>query len=187
MNYKTCTGICKRTLPATTEFFHKQKGCKFGLKAVCKVCRNEDKKTWGQKNSSKVRKYSRYWRECNEKHLIEYRENNKEEIRQRNRKYRENNRDKINALEANYRARKLNQTPYLTQEEKHQIELIYRKSQELGQAWQVDHIQPLLKGGVHHPDNLQIVAKEYNLQKGSKSNFRLPFEWEICKQQVPGH
>ena len=57
--------------------------------------------------------------------------------------------------------------------------MVYKKSQELGLDWHVDHIRPLSKGGLHHPDNLQIVQKKYNLEKHAKLNFRNPFDWEI--------
>lgn len=44
MNYKTCTGPCGQTLPATTEFFHRKKTGKFGLYADCRECRNAHRK-----------------------------------------------------------------------------------------------------------------------------------------------
>ena len=56
---------------------------------------------------------------------------------------------------------------------------IYKKSHSLGENWHVDHTIPLSKGGLHHPDNLQIVAKKYNLEKGSKLNFRMPLNTEV--------
>ena len=31
----------------------------------------------------------------------------------------------------------------------------------------VDHIRPLAAGGVHHPDNLQVITAEENLSKSS--------------------
>jgi len=40
METKTCT-VCEETKPATLEFFHKQKGGKYGLQAKCKVCSAE--------------------------------------------------------------------------------------------------------------------------------------------------
>ena len=83
------------------------------------------------------------------------------------------------AYTAKRRAIERDQLPDLTQNEKHQIELIYKKSRELGPNWQVDHIIPSSKGGLYHPDNLQIVLKSYNLEKHAKLNFRKPFEWEI--------
>ena len=41
---QVCTGICGRELPATTEFFHRFKGGKFGVQAECKECVNKKKK-----------------------------------------------------------------------------------------------------------------------------------------------
>lgn len=72
------------------------------------------------------------------------------------------------------RALKLNQTPELTENEKAKVEMYYKVSQQLGADWHVDHIIPLTKGGLHHPDNLQVVTKEYNMYKSNKLNFRAP-------------
>lgn len=70
------------------------------------------------------------------------------------------------------RARKRNQTPILTTEEKVQIYEIYKKRNELtestGIPHHVDHIIPLSKGGEHHPNNLQILTAEQNLKKGAR-------------------
>lgn len=38
---KRCTGPCDRLLPATSEFFHRDKQKPDGLQPQCKVCRNE--------------------------------------------------------------------------------------------------------------------------------------------------
>lgn len=62
----------------------------------------------------------------------------------------------------------------LTDNEKRKINLYYSISQLLGLEWQIDHIIPLSKGGPHHPDNLQIVTKKYNLQKKNRIDFRPP-------------
>ena len=67
-----------------------------------------------------------------------------------------------------------NQTPRLSDKEIKKVQLIYKISEELGSNWQVDHIQPISKGGLHHPDNLQIVTKEYNMEKKDNENFRKP-------------
>lgn len=59
----------------------------------------------------------------------------------------------------------------LSKEEQVQLYEIYRKSRKLtsetGIAHHVDHIRPLAAGGVHHPDNLQVVTAKENLSKGS--------------------
>ena len=40
MHFKTCTK-CGETLPATTEYFHKNKTGKYGLRSRCKKCEAE--------------------------------------------------------------------------------------------------------------------------------------------------
>lgn len=44
MDTKKCTGICGKELAATTEFFHKNKRGKFGLRGECRECLNKRKK-----------------------------------------------------------------------------------------------------------------------------------------------
>ena len=63
----------------------------------------------------------------------------------------------------------------LTEEEKIRIYALYRKARELtrntGIRHHVDHIIPLVAGGTHHPDNLQILTETQNIQKGVKISF----------------
>jgi 5-methylcytosine-specific restriction endonuclease McrA len=60
----------------------------------------------------------------------------------------------------------------LNLEEMDRIYKIYAECQFLtevtGIKHHVDHIMPLAKGGLHHPDNLQILTAEENLKKGVK-------------------
>jgi hypothetical protein len=54
----------------------------------------------------------------------------------------------------------------LSKDEEVQLHEIYRQSRKLtsetGVAHHVDHIRPLAAGGVHHPDNLQIISAKEN-------------------------
>ena len=104
--------------------------------------------------------------------------------RERVRRWRENNYDKFqqqwlrepaekkNSRAAKRRARKLNQTPDLTQSQKDLIMGYYleakRLTEETGIPHEVDHIIPICKGGLHHPDNLQVLTKEENRKKGGR-------------------
>ena len=63
---------------------------------------------------------------------------------------------------------KLNQSTELTEIEKKKLLLYYKISEYLGEGWHVDHIQPINKGGAHHPDNLQVLSSELNLKKRDK-------------------
>ena len=60
----------------------------------------------------------------------------------------------------------------LSKEELDRIYKIYERSRMLtemtGIQHHVDHIVPISKGGLHHPDNLQILTAEENLKKGAK-------------------
>ncbi len=85
-----------------------------------------------------------------------------------------NNRDKVNAQNAKHRAQKINATPILTQQEKEKIISCYAKAKKMGFGWQVDHIVPLSKGGLHHPNNLQIIPTRHNLKKHNSKNYVIP-------------
>lgn len=63
------------------------------------------------------------------------------------------------------RARIYNATPILSEDEQKRINEIY-KNRPIG--YEVDHIIPLCKGGLHHPDNLQYLTITENRRKGSK-------------------
>ena len=68
---------------------------------------------------------------------------------------------------AKRRAIKLNQTPKLTEIEQNKIRFIYKLAATMADV-NVDHYQPLSKGGLHHPDNLQILDTKLNLEKKDK-------------------
>ena len=80
--------------------------------------------------------------------------------------------EKNNMRASKRRASLRNQTPDLTQEQVKEILTIYeecsRISNETGIPHEVDHIIPICKGGLHHPDNLQILTMKENRSKGSK-------------------
>ena len=80
--------------------------------------------------------------------------------------------EKINNKTYRYRAKKFGDSPVLTQEEHQSILSIYQKcakiTEETGVPHHVDHIIPISKGGLHHPDNLQILTATENIRKGNK-------------------
>jgi hypothetical protein len=68
------------------------------------------------------------------------------------------------------RARVRNQIPDDADFDK--IRKIYQRCkqmcEETGIEYEVDHIIPIAKGGLHHQDNLQIITKSENRSKGCK-------------------
>jgi hypothetical protein len=172
MNYKICSK-CKKEFKATYEFFVADKRASDGLQSNCRDC--------GRKVS---RRYYRNNKETCKQRTLKWQKDNKERCNKKGMRWKKKNPDKLAIKEARRRARKRSQCPSLTDDEKQQIIDIYKNSKELGSNWQVDHIMPLAKGGLHHPDNLQIVLKEYNQKKGVLLNFRPPSEYEICKEKA---
>jgi 5-methylcytosine-specific restriction endonuclease McrA len=62
-----------------------------------------------------------------------------------------------------YYTKKLNQTPIDADLEK--IKQIYLRCPE---GYEVDHIIPISRGGLHHQDNLQYLTISENRKKGNK-------------------
>lgn len=177
-NYKTCIK-CQKELPATREFFYKG-DCKFGLRNVCKVCCDIYYKQYYKDNKDKNNKRSKKWQDDNvahcKKYYEQYHNTNKErrnkeskEWRTKNadraKQYRKNNKDKILANAVKYRTRKLNQMPLDANMEL--IRFYYTVASTL-KDYQVDHMKPLNKGGLHHEDNLQLLEASLNQQKRDK-------------------
>lgn len=67
-----------------------------------------------------------------------------------------------NEIAARRRARMKKQSPELTEHENKRIKEIYLNCSK---GYEVDHIIPISKGGLHHPDNLQILTMEENRKK----------------------
>jgi hypothetical protein len=96
----------------------------------------------------------------------------KEQCAQYRKLHADRDRPLANARKAKRRTRIKNGSVNLTPEEKLRIQEIYIKcksiSESTGIPHHVDHIIPVIKGGLHHPDNLQILTRFENLSKGAK-------------------
>ena len=101
MHFKTCTK-CGETLPATTEYFHKQKRGKYGLRSKCKKCILEQKKQYYEDNKDKISEYKKQYYEDNKDKIKQYCENNKDKIAEYHKQYREDNKDKISEKNKQY-------------------------------------------------------------------------------------
>ena len=97
--------------------------------------------------------------------------------------YRRNNTSKRRL----YNDMKRANTPDLTKEQKDQIKVIYDKARSLTEATgikhHVDHIKPVSKGGLHVPDNLQILTAKENLVKYNKWGEDVP-DTEVVKKPI---
>lgn len=167
--------------------FNKRKAHKDGYANRCKVCYKLVNDEWRNTNKEKIAKKMSEWYYNNfDQHKasnLKYKENNKEKLKAYTIKYDEENKEKKKIRDALWtkanadvkaeqrakrRARKLNQTPILTDEETQKIRDIYKESQGLtkstGEQRYVHHILPLEDGGSHHPDNLEILTFNEHIQ-----------------------
>jgi len=109
----------------------------------------------------------------------QYYENNRELVNSIKRKYAKSERGKAVSCEKTrrYLARKQLGIPIdITEQQLRQIQEIYQEAQHLtvttGIRYDVDHIIPLFEGGLHHPDNLQIITHDEHLMKTAQENSR---------------
>lgn len=175
-----CCSKCKETKPFTE--FNKNKSKKDGLQAHCKSCCKAARKAWYEANKERKAAIDKA-RYDSIKECPEYRKRkaaasrahyaaNKERHRAVQKTYYEANKEKYYAHNAKRRATVRNQTPELTELEKAKIEHVYWMAQDCrvvsGETYHVDHIHPISKGGLHHPDNLQVMHWQDNLRKGAK-------------------
>ena len=147
---KTCTK-CGAEKPHAE--FHKDKKAKDGLKYYCKACDNEHKKKWY---------------EDNKEHKKKYYEENREHLLEQKKKWAKDNPHLVRAKNQRRRAWKKAALPQLTDDDNLALKILSEEASMLGKGWHLDHIVPLSKGGLHHPDNLQIVRSFYNLSKSDK-------------------
>jgi len=89
--------------------------------------------------------------------------------------------------QANEAARSLRiaeQTPDMDLHEWLRIKDIYRQAADLGV--EVDHIHPVDLGGLHHPDNLQLLTKDANTRKGTSYSSNLETrELDFADEAIP--
>lgn len=81
---KRCVGQCKHFLPATPDFFSRNKSSKDKLQPMCKACTKEYKKLHYQTHKDEISR----------QHKV-YRDTHKEEIKEHRKRYRRDNIDKI--------------------------------------------------------------------------------------------
>ncbi len=124
--------------------------------AYCKGCRCDDCRTaWNAKQIKAQTKYNRSAKR-----------------RASQARYDATHKDVLYARSAKNRARRANAYVPVSDEEQRAIEALYaearRLSRETGIPHDVDHIQPIIKGGLHVLSNLQILTASENRSKGGR-------------------
>ena len=108
---------CGKWLVASSINFNKEKRGKYGLRGQCKKC----KKEYRENNKDKIKEYQKEYREENKdkkkEYDKEYRENNKDKIKENKKEYRENNPEKIFNQNNERRLKEENQGRGITDEQ----------------------------------------------------------------------
>ena len=94
--FKKCTK-CGEIKLATTEYFRKKKGCRFGLYSQCKICRQEYNKQYYQDKKEHRQEYNKQYYQDKKEHLKErqkqYYQDNKEHRQEYNKQYYQDNKE----------------------------------------------------------------------------------------------
>jgi len=134
----------------------------------------ERKKRWREENREKVAEGKRRYYEENRERLLKdqkvWQRENKEKVNSASKRWRVNNPEKVRAKDARRRARKLQAIdPNANQSI---IDSRYAAAKHLkdvtGEKWEVDHTQPMKRGGKDHEDNMQVVPQRWNQSKGAR-------------------
>ena len=186
---------CKQYFPATFEYFGKRHSGKSDLSSYCKSCasrahkewtkrnprrNNKNKRDWEKRNPDKVKEYYKKTRLRPQKRTVEinYRKRNKQKILDNARRYRQAHKDSIKARNRYYKARKRHaqgkhSPAEVVEQYKRQHGKCYYCNCKLGNAYHVDHVIPLSRGGSNGIDNIVIACPSCNMHKHDK----LPHEW----------
>ena len=97
---------CGKLLVANTMNFRKKKDGKYGLRAECKQCKSKLDKEYRQNNLEEIRKKdrerNRHLEDERKEYIKKYREEHKEEISEQRKVYYENNKEKIKKYNKEY-------------------------------------------------------------------------------------
>jgi len=155
--------------------FFKSSFSKDGFQSQCKFCKNK----WRRDNVEKCNSYKNKWVAKNpeKKAAISkrYRVLNLERERAKSKEWKIKNPGKQASYVAKRKAAKLERvSPFISEEELNQIDLLYIQAQDLtrltGVVYHVDHIVPLQGksvSGLHTICNLQVLTAKENLTKSN--------------------
>lgn len=164
-------------LPASTEYFHRDKTNHDGLYPACKHCKCKAVRLWNAQNPEVMHEASKRWRVHHLSEVIKYRYSRWDKELESCRRWRKGNPEKVRAIARNRRARKraaegTHTAADVEAQLKRQKGHCYYCGVKLDK-YHVDHVIPLSRGGSNSPDNLVIACPSCNLSKSDK----MPHEW----------
>jgi hypothetical protein len=158
---------CKQQKPFAK--FSPDKRVPSGCQSKCKACIAANRRLKHSENSQHFRRLVAESVKRNYQKKLDnnqkYRLNNPEKVALWKQKDRQLNKSRVNADNAMRRA-KINTT--ITPEIKQIYALRdFYSAMSLGDKFHVDHIKPLVKGGLHIAENLMVIPAICNLRKGA--------------------
>jgi 5-methylcytosine-specific restriction endonuclease McrA len=173
MRLKTCS-VCK--IEKSLDSFYRQKTGKFGRLSMCKVCNRLQGKKYYALHQNQRKNYFRQYRkehpDKTSKAQKKYYNNHKEESLVRYKRWAKNNPDKIRGY-GEKRTSKLNEFPEMGFIDIKLIDNYYTKvcgicGLKIESKYEIDHIIPLSRNGVHLLQNLQLTHPLCNRTKHNR-------------------
>jgi hypothetical protein len=143
---------------------------------ICSKCKQNKDIILFHKNSSQADGLNYRCKDCHRKDVRLYKRKYAEKTRFWNRQYQKNHQHIYNMHQAKRHIAKLKRTPkWLTKDDWILIQMKYELAMYLtevtGMKWEVDHIIPLQGeniSGLHVPNNLRVITKYENYNKGNR-------------------
>ena len=121
-------------------------------------------KAWRAKNADVIWRYQQDWKEANAQHIRDYAK-----------RYRQEKPEIKRISEASRRAAARRSTGHFTMRD---VEALYAAqfgecvycATDLSEAFEIDHIVPLARGGSNGPENIQLLCRRCNRMKHAKTH-----------------
>ena len=165
-------------------------GTEFYASGSCKPCQKERSSIWRSENEEKVKQINKAWHESHRDHMAQYRKKRYEENRERilkeakeyreshreskalaDKRWKENNPEKRRRYKQNRKASKKYGgilSPNICQKLFKLQKGLCTVCRSKLTKYHIDHIMPLVNGGLNTDDNVQLLCPPCNLTKGSK-------------------
>lgn len=208
---------CKRSLPATTEYFSRHNKEKDGLRRQCKECKAKEARIYRQNHKEQRKEYNKKYNEehpesarnVRNKSKAKYRKKHPEKVSDQGKRYYQKNKEIILVKVKQYRqenpemiriqgqrreSRKRNLPHTLTVEQWLKIMVSFNNScAYCGNKENItqDHFFPLSKGGEYTHNNIIPACQACNCSKNANEPFswynRQPFYSKLRERKILSH